>query len=110
LIITKHGLKQKHLKERNKFILLANKLNIRSKGLVLPKAKLYSDYWYYDKDGEKLGTIFIHITVENFTKGYSIFENHAGCERGYFITEAGEQYHLLSMLIKRNIRQVIKTK
>ncbi|MDR2943156.1 MAG: hypothetical protein LBV17_11255 [Treponema sp.] len=40
--------------------------------------------------GEKLGTIFIHILVENFTDGYSIYENHAGCERGYFFTSSGE--------------------
>lgn len=40
-------------------------------------------------EGEKLGTIFIHIVVENFTEGYSIFENHAGCEKGYFIKPDG---------------------
>ena len=40
-------------------------------------------------EGEKLGTIFIHLVVENFTTGYSIFENHAGCEKSYFITKEG---------------------
>lgn len=47
-------------------------------------------YWRYDRLGEKLGTIFIHLAVENFTSGYSLFENHAGCEKGYFITSDGE--------------------
>ena len=28
--------------------------------------------------------------VENFTSGASIFENHAGCEKGYFITKDGK--------------------
>ena len=28
--------------------------------------------------------------MENFSKGMSIYENHAGCERGYFITKLGE--------------------
>lgn len=31
----------------------------------------------------------IHIAVESFTAGYSIFENHAGCEKGYFIKSNG---------------------
>ena len=48
------------------------------------------DYWGYDTTGEKLGTIFIHLVVENFTEGVSIYENHAGCERGYFLTSKGE--------------------
>jgi hypothetical protein len=90
LVITKHGLKQKHLKGSNKFILIANKLSIKLKGLALAKTKLYRDYWHYDISGEKLGTIFIHIVVESFTKGYSIFENHAGSEKGYFITAKNE--------------------
>jgi hypothetical protein len=30
------------------------------------------------------------LIVENFTEGYSIFENHAGCEKGYFITKEGK--------------------
>ena len=94
LIVTKHGLKQKHLKGNNKFILIGNKLNISLKGLTLPKTELKINYWYYDRDGEKLGTIFIHIVVESFTKGYSIFENHAGSEKGYFITADGEHIQL----------------
>jgi hypothetical protein len=94
LIITKHGLKQKHLKVNNKFVLIANKLNINLKDLTLPKTELKTDYWHYDREGEKLGTIFIHIVVESFTKGYSIFENHAGSEKGYFITAKGEHIPL----------------
>jgi hypothetical protein len=56
----------------------------------MPSATMKNDYWKYDTDGEKLGTIFIHLVVENFTTGYSIFENHAGCEKGYFIPLKGE--------------------
>ena len=58
--------------------------------LTVPKAVFPKNYWRYDTKGEKLGTIFIHIVVENFTEGYSIFENHAGCEKGYFHTSKGE--------------------
>jgi len=101
LVIIKHGLKQKHLEGRNKFVLLANKLNIQLEDLTLPKAELCPAYWHYDKEGEKLGTVFIHITVENFTKGYSIFENHAGSEKGYFITAAGK-YVPLAKYVNRD--------
>lgn len=92
--ITQHGLLQKHVGKTNKFIQIANKLDISLQGLTVPKAEMNKDYWKYDTDGEKLGTIFIHLVVENFTEGYSIFENHAGSEKGYFITKKGEHIPL----------------
>ncbi len=92
--ITQHGLLQNHVGKTNKFIQIANKLGISLQGLTVPKAEMNNDYWKYDTDGEKLGTIFIHLVVENFTQGYSIFENHAGCEKGYFITKSGEHIPL----------------
>lgn len=88
--ITQHGLLQNHVGKTNKFIQIANKIGISLKGLTIPKVGMNSDYWKYDKDGEKLGTIFIHLVVEEFTQGYSIFENHAGCEKGYFFPLSGE--------------------
>ncbi|MBP8689149.1 hypothetical protein KBH77_02235 [Patescibacteria group bacterium] len=91
IVITKHGLtSQSQVGNTNKFIQLANKLKISLQGLTVPKAEGNTIYWDYETKGEKLGTIFIHIVVENFTTGYSIYENHAGCERGYFITKKGE--------------------
>jgi hypothetical protein len=30
------------------------------------------------------------LVVEEFSQGYSIFENHAGCEKGYFFPLSGE--------------------
>lgn len=94
IVITQHGLEQKHVGKTNKFIQIANKIGVSLQGLTVPKAEMNIDYWKYDKDGEKLGTIFIHLVVENFTQGYSIFENHAGCEKGYFITKNGEHIPL----------------
>jgi len=87
--ITKHGLSQQHIKGTNKFILIASKLGIKLEGLNLNTRLLPPDYWYYERNSEKLGTIFIHIVVESFTSGISIYENHAGCERGYFIDRNG---------------------
>lgn len=94
LAITLHGLNQEHVGKTNKFVQIANKLNISLQGLKVPKAELNVEYWKYDIKGEKLGTIFIHLVVENFTEGYSIFENHAGCEKGYFITKEGNPISL----------------
>jgi len=92
--ITLHGLSQEHVGAKNKFIQIANKLDISLKGLTIPNSKMNKEYWKYDTDGEKLGTIFIHLVVENFTQGYSIFENHAGSEKGYFITKNGDHIPL----------------
>lgn len=94
IVITQHGLQQKHVGRTNKFVQIANVLNLSLDGLIVPQAELPKDYWHYEKKGEKLGTIFIHLVVENFTNGYSIFENHAGCEKGYFQTSRGEHIPL----------------
>ena len=90
IVITQHGLKQENVGNTNKFVQIANKLSISLHGITIPKSEMNAEYWKYDTDGEKLGTIFIHLVVENFTTGYSIFENHAGCEKGYFIPKEGE--------------------
>lgn len=92
IVITQHGLQQTHVGVKNKFVLIANKYKMFLKGLSVPQAVFPNEYWHYENDGEKLGTIFIHIVVENFTNGYSIFENHAGCEKGYF--DAGQKNFL----------------
>lgn len=92
--IIMHGLEQKHVGKTNKFVQIANVLGIELEGLALPKATLPENYWHYETKGEKLGTIFIHLVVENFTESYSIFENHAGCEKGYFVTSKGEHLAL----------------
>lgn len=92
--ITHHGLAQSHVGSRNKFVQIANQIGINLEGLTVPHATLPKNYWHYDMQGEKLGTIFIHLVVENFTESYSIFENHAGCEKGYFQTSDGQHIPL----------------
>ncbi|MDA3043375.1 MULTISPECIES: hypothetical protein [unclassified Campylobacter] len=89
IVITMHGLKQKHLLSENKFIQIANRLNIELQGLTIQNIRTKKQYWHYEEQGEKLATIFIHLVIENFTHGYSIFENHAGCEKGYFHNSDG---------------------
>lgn len=105
-----HGLQQKHVGTTNKFIQIANQLNITLEGLTIPKTTLPKEYWLYETEGEKLGTIFIHIVVENFTESYSIFENHAGCEKGYFQTSTGEKLALAKYSDKDAYKKGDKTK
>jgi hypothetical protein len=107
--ITKHGLIQEQIGKTNKFIQIANKLNISLKGLKLPKLVMPEDYWKYDIEGEKLGTIFIHLLVENFTMGYSIFENHAGSEKGYFYPLNGDPIPLAKYKDKKKYKAGDKT-
>ena len=82
--ITRHGLEQAHLRPKNKFVQIANHLQVGLEGLTVPVAKFPETYWRYESSGEKLGTIFLHLVVEEFSDGFAIYENHAGCERGYF--------------------------
>lgn len=111
ITITQHGLLQEHLPKRsgkpNKFIQISSELNIGLENLDLStywcKESLSDNsfnrkyignknekYWHFEEKGEKLGTIFIHLAVDAFTQGYSIFENHAGCEKSYFRKSNGE--------------------
>lgn len=90
IIITKHGLQQKYVGKSNKFIFIANLLDIKLDGLYVPETDVKDEYWHYDTKGEKLATIFLHLVIDSFSGGYSIFENHAGCEKGYFITSTGD--------------------
>ena len=89
IIITHHGLQQKHLGAGNKFIQIANLLNLELEGLSVPIATSPDLYWKYEVSGEKIGSIFVHLLIENFAPGSVIYENHAGCERGYFYCPDG---------------------
>lgn len=85
-----HGLEQKHIKKNNKLLQIANLYHFTLQGLELPKTPIPKIYWHYEREGEKLATIFLHLVIEHFSSGYGIFENHAGCEKSYFLTNKGE--------------------
>ena len=88
--ITNHGLSQGMVRPGNKFVRIAKLLDVELEGLTLPDVELPTEYWRYESTGEKLVTIFIHIVVDEFSKGFSIYENHASSERGYFYTSEGK--------------------
>ena len=83
--VTHHGLSQSMLGPRNKFVQIGNHLDLELKGLSLPVAETPGTYWKFETSGEKVATIFLHLAIERSNLGEIIFENHAGCERGYFV-------------------------
>lgn len=70
IAITSHGLRQDHLTQNNKFVKIANMLNLKLEGLEIPTSMSYKKYWKYETEGEKLATIFIHLVVENYRERY----------------------------------------
>lgn len=87
IVITKHGLPdQQSVGKKNKFVVIANQLGIELEGLVVPEASLAEGYWGEEGNKEKVGTIFTSILCEEFSDSIAIYENHGGCERGYFIS------------------------
>lgn len=90
IVITQHGVKQEKVDKMrsNKFLNIASILDIELDGITFEKPTIPTNYWHYEYNSEKLGTIFLHllsIGLDENIKG--IYENHAGCERGYFYTK-----------------------
>lgn len=94
IVITEHGVKQEYINRTrgNKFLNIATVLDIQLEGIKFDVSKnIPKKYWYYEKKSEKIGTIFLHSLAENLNENVkSIYENHAGCERGYFYLENGQ--------------------
>jgi len=84
IIIKNHGLNQSQVeKSKNKLIKLANKLNFELDGLNIQSTTTDDEYWKYSREGEKICSIFLHLSLE-YSKEKIIYENHAGSEQGYF--------------------------
>ncbi len=106
IIITHHGLKQRHVSHSNKFILIANALHIELEKLEIPKMDLPESYWKYENKSEKLATILLHMLSLRTTDIIPIYENHAGCERGYLYDLKGNPI-VVHKYIERNKRKGI---
>lgn len=86
IIITQHGVpNQRAVGNNTKFNFIAHQHNIELENLFMPKVELPKRYWKRETVREKTGTIFLHVICENLVDGVSIYENHGGCERGYFL-------------------------
>jgi hypothetical protein len=84
IIVFNHGLTQNMVEHsENKFIKIASVLGIELEGLTLQTPQVDGEYWKYNNKGEKIVSIFTHLLLQY--KGVKIiYENHAGCEQGYF--------------------------
>lgn len=91
IVITKHGVSQRYIdKSRgDKFLYICKILGIELDGLTIPEQKLPDQYWHYEMKSEKIASILLHMTGE-YSGLRGIYQNHAGCERGYFKTLSNE--------------------
>lgn len=91
IVIKSHGVSQEYLNKtrgKNKFLYICKMLNMQLEGLMMPAIELPKQYWHYERSSEKVASILLHIIcVNNGMK--CVYENHAGCERGYFWTKDG---------------------
>jgi hypothetical protein len=87
IIITQHGLSQDYItktKGRNKGLYLFSKLRMELDGITMPAdVSMPDDYWNYSETSEKIASILLHLTAQ-YSGIHGIYENHAGCERGYY--------------------------
>jgi len=65
-------------------------LNLKMEGITMPSNyKLPDSYWHYESKSEKLASILFHISCECLGLK-EVYQNHAGCERGYFKLASGK--------------------
>lgn len=88
IIITQHGVTQQYVNHStgNKFLYLCKILNLELEGISIPEQRLPEEYWHYEMKSEKMASILLHILAECHGM-IGIYQNHAGCERGYFKTK-----------------------
>lgn len=93
IIITQHGVSQSYIDRtngNNKFLYICEILDLKLDGVSLPSNIFLPDkYWHYECNSEKVADILLHMQlIYNGMK--TVYENHAGCERGYFKTKTGD--------------------
>lgn len=92
ILLTRHNLHQSSISRGNKLLYIMKKLGVEFDGLTVDWAKVvsYIDYWYYEKNSEKIGSIYYHLFVEEHQPEATVlFDNHAGCGKSYFRTPNG---------------------
>lgn len=90
IVITHHGVSQEYINKtrgKNKFLYICRILNIELDGIQIPAGISFPDkYWHYEMSSEKMASILLHITAQ-YHGLREVYQNHAGCERGYFKTK-----------------------
>ncbi|MDR1940537.1 MAG: hypothetical protein LBQ40_07095 [Clostridiales bacterium] len=97
ITITRHGLKQEYITKtrgRNKGLYLFAKLGMSLDGITMPaNVSMPEAYWNYSETSEKVASILLHLTAQ-YAGIHGIYENHAGCERGYYRRGNGSLFAL----------------
>ena len=92
IVITMHGVSQEYINRtrgKNKFLYICNILNLKLDGVNMPESvELPELYWHYEMSSEKMASILLHV-LAMYNGMFGVYENHAGCERGYFRTKTG---------------------
>lgn len=91
IVIEQHGVSQNTVTKHsnNKFLLICNLLNLELEGITIDKnIRFPKQYWHYEKSSEKVASILLHLLCL-YSGIDGIYQNHAGCERGYFKTKNG---------------------
>lgn len=91
IVITMHGVSQQYASRNpsNKFFHIARALGVTLDGIAFENASLPEKYWKYEKNSEKVASILLHIVAE-YCNMREVYQNHAGCERGYFKAKNGK--------------------
>ena len=90
---------------KNKFVKLANWIGFTIDNCKIQKTSLDNSYWRYtdasnfDKK-EKIASILCE-NIFNSNGLETIFSNHGGCEKSYFITETGEDKTIAKYFAKK---------
>lgn len=90
--ITAHQVVQSSVQEnsRNKFLSICRMLNVGLAGITMPtNYALPVSYWHYERESEKMASILFHVACECLGLK-EVYQNHAGCERGYFRSASGQ--------------------
>ena len=93
IVITLHGVEQSYVnktRRKNKFLYICHILGLKLQGITMPtRVELPELYWHYEMSSEKMTSILLHV-LGMYHGLYGVYENHAGCERGYFRTKSGQ--------------------
>jgi len=90
--ITNHHVVQNSVTahSKNKFLSICHLLDLKMEGIMMPADyELPDSYWHYEDKSEKLASILFHIVCECVGLK-EVYQNHAGCERGYFKLPSGQ--------------------
>lgn len=92
IVITMHGVTQQYVNNthgKNKFLYICSILGMELYGINMPRnISLPELYWHYERRSEKMADILLHVQTM-YHGMYCVYENHAGCERGYFRNKQG---------------------